>query len=65
MPIVSSILKFDNKSSGPCSPYISMKTLIVWSFVISVVKSVFGITSPRENETLEKDTKDKANVSYR
>ena len=58
---VSNIFTFENDSSDPDTP----KPEIIkkfWSFVKSLKKDTFGITSLRENGILKTDTKEKANI---
>ena len=58
---VSNILKFENYPSDPDSNK-SGKVMKFWSFVKSLKKDAFGITSPRENRILKTATKEKANI---
>ena len=61
---VSNIFKFEN---DPSDPYLnkSGKVKKFWSFVKSLKKDAFGITSLRENATLKTDTKEKADICNR
>ena len=61
---VSNILTFENDSSDPDTPK-PEKIKKFWSFIKSLKKDAFGITSLRENEILETDAKEKANVCNR
>ena len=56
---VSNIFTFENDSSDPNTPKPEKdkKVLVIWSFVKSLKKDVFGITSLRKNGILKIDTK--------
>ena len=58
---VSNIFKFENDPSDPDSNK-SGKSKKFWSFVKSLKKNAFGITSLRENDILKTDTKEKADI---
>ena len=61
---VSNTFKFENDPSDPDSNK-SGKIKKFWSFVKSLKKDAFGITSLRENGILKTDTKDKADICNR
>ena len=61
---VSNIFTFENDPSDPDSNK-SGKIKKFWSFVKSLKKDAFGITSLRENGILKTDTKDKADICNR
>ena len=61
---VSNIFTFENGPSDPDSNK-SGKIKKFWSFVKSLKKDTFGITSLRENGILKTDTKDKADICNR
>ena len=58
---VSNIFSFENDPSEPNSNK-SGKVKKFWSFVKSLKKDAFGITSLRENGILKTDTKEKADI---
>ncbi|MCG8116962.1 MAG: reverse transcriptase domain-containing protein, partial [Candidatus Thiodiazotropha endolucinida] len=59
---VSSIFTFEDDNIDPDSPQKSVKVKKFWSFVKSLKKEAFGITSLRENGILKTDSRDKANI---
>ena len=61
---ISNIFTFENVPSDPDSNK-SGKIKKFWSFVKSLKKDAFGITSLRENGILKTDTKEKANICNR
>ena len=61
---VSNIFTFENDSSDPDTPK-PEKIKKFWSFVKSLKKDGFGITSLRGNGILKTDTKEKANICNR
>ena len=61
---VSNIFTFENDSSNPDTPK-PEKIKKFWSFVKSLKKDAYGITSLRENGILKTDTKEKANICNR
>ena len=61
---VSNIFTFENDSSDPDTPK-PEKINKFWSFIKSLKKDVFGITSLRENRILKTDSKEKANLCNR
>ena len=61
---VSNIFTFENDPSDPDSNK-SGKIKKFWSFVKSLKKDTFGITSLRENGILKTDTKEKADICNR
>ena len=61
---VSNIFTFENDSSDPDAPK-PEKIKKFWSFVKSLKKYAFGITSLRENGILKTDIKRKANICKR
>ena len=61
---VSNIFTFENDPSDPDSNK-SGKIKKFWSFVKSLKKDAFGITSLRENGILKTDTKEKADICNR
>ena len=61
---VSNIFTFENDSSDPDTPK-PEKIKKFWSFVKSLKKDAYGITSLRENGILKTDTKEKANICNR
>ena len=61
---VSNIFTFENDSSDPDTPK-PEKIKKFWSFVKSLKKDAYGITSLRENRILKTDSKKKANICYR
>ena len=61
---VSNIFTFENDPSDPNSNR-SGKIKKFWSFVKSLKKDTFGITSLRENRILKTDTKEKADICNR
>ena len=61
---VSNIFTFENDPSDPDSNK-SRKIKKFWSFVKSLKKDAFGITSLRENGILKTDTKEKADICNR
>ena len=61
---VSNIFTFENDSSDPDTPK-PEKIKKFWSFVKSLKKDAYGITSPREDGILKTDSKEKANICNR
>ena len=61
---VSNIFTFENDSSDPDTPK-PEKIKKFWSFVKSLKKDAYGITSLRENGILKTDSKEKANICNR
>ena len=61
---VSKIFTFENDSSDPDTPK-PEKIKKFWSFVKSLQKDAYGITSLRENGILKTDSKEKANICNR
>ena len=61
---VSNIFTFENDSSDPDTPN-PEKIKKFWSFVKSLKKDMFGITSLRENGILKTDIMEKANICNR
>ena len=61
---VSNIFTFENDSSDPDTPK-PEKIKKFWSFVKSLKKDAYGITSLRENGILKTDSKEKANICIR
>ena len=61
---VSNIFTFENDSSDPDTPK-PEKIKKFWSFIKSLKKDTFGITSLRENRILKTDAKEKANICNR
>ena len=61
---VSNIFTFENDPSDPDSNK-SGKIKKLWSFVKSLKKDAYGITSLRENGILKTDTKEKADICNR
>ena len=61
---VSIVYTFENDPSDPNSNK-SGEIKKFWSFVKSLKKDVFGITSLRENGIMKTDTKEKANICKR
>ena len=62
---VSNIFTFENDSSDPDTPKPEKIKKMFWSFVKSLKKDAFGITSLRENGILKTDLKEKAYISNR
>ena len=58
---VSNIFTFENDSSDPDTPE-PEKIKKFWSFVKSLKKDAYGITSLRANGILKTDSKEKANI---
>ena len=58
---VSNIFTFENDSSDPNTPK-PEKIKNILSFVKSLKKDAYGITSLRENGILKTDSKEKANI---
>ena len=58
---MSNIFTFENDSSDPDSPK-PEKIKKFWSFIKSLEKDAFGITSLRENGILMTDSKEKVNI---
>ena len=61
---VSNIFTFENDSSDSDTPK-PEKIKKFWSFIKSLRKDAFGITSLRENGVLKTDTKEKVNICNR
>ena len=61
---VSNIFTFENDSSDPDTPK-PEKIKKFWSFVKSLKKDAYGITSLRENGILKTESKEKANICNR
>ena len=61
---VSNIFTFENDSSDPDTPK-PEKIKKFWSFIKSLKKDAYGITSLRENRILKTDSKEKANICNR
>ena len=61
---VSKIFTFENDSSDPDTPK-PEKIKKFWSFIKSLKKDAFGITSLRENGILKTDAKEKADICNR
>ena len=61
---VSNIFTLENDSSDPDTPK-HEKIKQFWSFVKSLKKDAYGITSLRENGILKTDSKEKANICNR
>ena len=61
---VSKIFTFENDSSDPDTPK-PEKIKKFWSFIKSLKKDMFEITSLRENGILKTDAKEKADICYR
>ena len=61
---VSNIFTFENDSSDPDTPK-PEKIKKFWSFIKSLKKDAYWITSLRENGILKKDSKEKANICNR
>ena len=61
---ISNIFTFENNSSDPDTPK-PEKIKKFWSFVKSLKKDAYGITSLRENRILKTDSKEKANICNR
>ena len=61
---VSNIFTFENDSSDPDTPK-PEKIKKFWSFVKSLKKDAYGITSLRENGILKTDSKEIANICNR
>ena len=61
---VSNIFTFENDSSDPDTPK-PEKIRKFWSFIKSLKKDAFGITSLRGNGILKTDAKEKANICNR
>ena len=61
---ISNIFTFENDSSDPDTPK-PEKIKKFWSFVKSLKKDAYGITSLRENGILKTDSKEKANICNR
>ena len=59
---ISNIFTLDTEIIDPDSPRKNEKAKKFWSFVKSLKKDAFGITSLRENGILKTDTVDKANI---
>ena len=61
---VSNVFTFENDSSDPDTPK-PEKIKKFWSFIKSLKKDTYGITSLRENGILKTDSKEKANICNR
>ena len=61
---VSNIFTYENDSSDPDTPK-PEKIKKFWSFIKSLKKDAYGITSLRENGILTTDSKEKANICNR
>ena len=61
---VSNIFTYENDSSYPNTPK-PEKIKKLWSFIKSLKKDAYGITSLRENGILKTDSKEKANICNR
>ena len=61
---ISNIFTFENDSSDPDTPK-PEKIKKSWSFIKSLKKDAYGITSLRENGILKTDSKEKANICNR
>ena len=59
---VSSIFTFDDVNTDPDNPQKNGKVKKFWSYVMSLKKEAFGITSLRENGILKTESHDKANI---
>ena len=59
---ISNIFTLELENTDPDSPRKNEKAKRFWSFVKSLKKDAFGITSLRENGILKTDTVDKANI---
>ena len=59
---ISNIFSFETDNPDPACPRKNEKVKKFWSFVKSLKKDAFGITSLRENGILKTDTLDKANI---
>ena len=59
---ISNIFSFETDNPDPDCPRKNEKVKKFWSFVKSLKKDAFGITSLRENGILKTDTFDKANI---
>ena len=59
---ISNIFSFETDNPDPDCPRRNVKVKKFWSFVKSLKKDAFGITSLRENGILKTDTFDKANI---
>ena len=59
---ISNIFALEPENTDPDSPRKNEKAKKFWSFVKSLKKDAFGITSLRENGILKTDTVDKANI---
>ncbi|MES9951110.1 MAG: hypothetical protein ABW118_19300, partial [Candidatus Thiodiazotropha sp.] len=62
---ITNIFSFEAENPDPDSPKKTEKVKKLWSFVKSLKKDAFGITSLRENGILKTDTLDKANICNR
>ena len=59
---ISNIFSFETKNPDPDCLRKNENVRIFWSFVKSLKKDAFGITTLRENRILKTDTLDKANI---